>query len=304
MADTFVVEEVLTSFTRGFMQDMKKSLANFIAPVVGTGVASGQYKEYSLKNAFTTPQTVRAIGGDANRLAFESGDATFNCTPNALEVVIDEYERKLAGADRIAQLEQSKIAALLATAKLAREAEVIAAARAALTAVATKGVWSGEAVDPIAEIDEQIEAIAKSTGMFPNRMVLGVSAFRALRNNAVIKADLVGTGGVRMTLDKLRDMLMIPDIDIRVGTLVYDTTKRGKTASMDFVLGSDVFLFVGSDNPTPYDPSFMKTFATDESLIDSVRSYEEGPRKKVYATDWTQDVKATSTISARRLTIS
>jgi hypothetical protein len=40
-------------------------------------------------------------------------------------------------------------------------------------------------------------------------MVLGVSAFRALRNNAVIKADLAGSGGVRMTIDKLRDMLMV-----------------------------------------------------------------------------------------------
>ena len=304
MPQVFQFEEVLTTFARGFMQDMSKSLANFFAPVVGTGVASGQYKTYDLKSAFQVPQTVRAIGGDANRLAFESDDEHFNCAPNALEVVIDEHERTLAGEARMPMLKQSKIAALLATAKLAREAEVIAKARAAISAVGGKGVWSGETVDPIDQLDEQIEAIAKATGMFPNRMVLGVSAFRALRNNAVVKADLAGSGGVRMTIDKLREMLMVPDIDIRLGTMVYDTAKAGKASALEFVLGADVFLFIGSDNPTPYDPSFMKTFATDASLIGSVRSYEEGPRREVFATDWTQDVRATSTISARRLTIS
>jgi len=300
MPQIFQVEEVLTTFARGFMQDMSKSLANFFAPVVPTGIASGQYKTYDQKNAFQIPQTVRAIGGDANRLAFESDDAYFNCAPNALAVVIAEHARALAGEARMPQLEQGKSAALLATAKLAREAEVISKARAALTAVSGKGVWSGATVDPIDQLDEQIEAIAKATGMFPNRMVLGVSAFRALRNNAVIKADLAGSGGVRMTIDKLRDMLMVPNIDIRLGTMVYDTAKPGKTSALEFVLGADVFLFIGADAPTAYDPSFMKTFATDASLIDSIRSFEE-PRRRVYATDWTHDVRATSAISARRL---
>lgn len=304
MSQIFQVEELLTTFARGYMQDESKSLASFIAPIVGTGIASGQYKEYSQKNAFSVPSTVRAIGGDANRLAFESDDATFNCLPHALEVVIDEHERAMAGSDRIAQLEQSKIAALLSTARIAREAEVVSKARAALTAVSGKGVWSSADIDPIDQLDEQIEAIAKATGMFPNRMVIGVAAFRGLRANAKIKDELKGSGDMRLSLDKLRERLMVPNIDIRLGTMVYDTTKTGKASSLDFVLGSDVFLFIGADAPTPYDPSFMKTFATNSSLIDSVRSYEQGPRFKVYATDWTQDVKATSTISGRRLTIS
>ncbi len=303
MATTFTVEEILTTFARGFMQDMKKGLANFFAPIVGTGIATGQYKTYDLKNAFQVPNTVRAIGGDANRLAFDSDDAHYNCTPHALEVVIDEHERKLAGEANIAALEQGKIAALLATAKLAREHEVVAGARAALTAVSGKGVWSSAEVDPIDQLDEQIEAIAKSTGMFPNRMVLGVSAFRALRANAKIKDELKGSGDMRLSIDKLRERLMVPDIDIRLGTMVYDTTKPGKASSLDFLLGADVFLFIGSDSPTAFDPSFMKTFATDSSLIDSVKSYEEGPRRKIYATDWTQHVLATSTISGRRLAI-
>lgn len=302
MATTFTIEELLTTFARGYMQDMSKSLANFFAPIVGTGVASGQYKEYSAKNAFQIPSTVRAIGGDANRLAFETDDAHYNCTPHALEAVIDEHERKLAGP-QIDRLKESKIAALLATAKLAREKEVITLARSSLTAVADRGEWSNKAVDPIDQLDEQITAIAQATGMFPNRMVIGVSAFRALRANAVIRDELKGSGDIRITIDKLRDKLMVPDIDIRLGTMVYDATKPGKNSNLQFMLGAEVYIFIGSDTPTAFDPSFMKTFATDSSLIDSVRSYEEGPRREVFATDWTQDNRATSPISARRLAI-
>jgi hypothetical protein len=53
------------------------------------------------------------------------------------------------------------------------------------------------------------------------------------------------------------------------------TRPAGKTSALEFVLGADVFLFIGADAPTAYDPSFMKTFATDASLIDSIRSFEE-----------------------------
>jgi hypothetical protein len=141
---------------------MSKSLANFFAPVVPTA-SLRPVQDVRPEERLQIPQTVRAIGGDANRLAFESDDAYFNCAPNALEVVIDEHERALAGEARMPQLEQGKIAALLATAKLAREAEVISKARAALTAVSGKGVWSGATVDPIDQLDEQIEAIAKAT---------------------------------------------------------------------------------------------------------------------------------------------
>ncbi len=301
---TFAIEEVLTVFARGYVQDMARSLAHFFAPVVGTGVASGQYKEFTHKNAFTVPETGRAIGGDATRLSFETEDNYYNCTPHALEAVIDEHEKRLLPEANLQTLKESRIAALLSTAKLAREKEVITKARGAVGATSGKGNWTADDVDPIAELDELIEDIAKTTGIFPNRMVLGISAFAKLRKNAVVRADLTGDGGRRMTLDKLREMLIIPDIDIRLGTLVYDTAKVGRASNLEFLLGNDVFLFIGEDQPTPYDPSFMKTFATDASLIDGVRSYEEGPRRDVYATDWTQDVRATSPLSARRLVVS
>lgn len=82
--------ETLKNFASGLAQDaMKNSLAEFIAPRVVTGVASGQYKVFSDKNSFLAPDASRAVGGKARRIGFESTDAYFNCAPNALEITID-----------------------------------------------------------------------------------------------------------------------------------------------------------------------------------------------------------------------
>lgn len=303
MAETFVVQDTLTSYARGLMQDLdKNSLANFIAPKVPTGIASGQFKEFSDKNAFMVPKTGRAIGGKANRIAFETEDRYFNCKPNALEITIDEHERRLAG-EKIINLERAKIATVVTQAKLSREKSVWDLVMANIPAVSDVGEWTNENVDPIKQLDAQLVGIAEDTGMVPNRMVVGLSAFCTLRNNAILLEELKGSGFTRLTLARLADMLIFPGIDIRLGVVSYEKAKRGKSGGKDFVIGSEVLIFIGSDNPTVYDPSFAKTFATDGSNIDSVRSYQEDPRTDVYAVDWTEDTRVVSSIAARRISI-
>lgn len=295
--------ETLTNFARGLSQDMAKSLAEFIAPTVPTGTASGQYKSFSDKNSFQVPTTRRAIGGKANRIGFESEDAYYNCAPNALEITVDEAERALAGQDQ-AMLEQAKTSVLVSTARLAHEVAVMAAVRAGVSAVGAVGVWSNDANDPIDELDAQIEAIATATGMLPNRMVLGLSAFRKLRKNAKVVARQPGASIIGLTTAQLAAMLINPAIEIRVGVLAYDTTKPGKTQSNALVVGNDALVFCASQSPTPYDPSFAKVFSTNSGNIFQVQMYQEDPRTDVIAADWSADIKIVAASCARRLAIS
>ena len=118
--------ETLKQYAAGLSQDAQaNSLADFIAPRVVTGVANGQYKTFSDKNAFLAPDAARAVGGKARRISFGSGDAYFNCAPYALEVAIDEYERQAAGDDQ-ELLEQAKTRAVVTQAILAHEKAHIA----------------------------------------------------------------------------------------------------------------------------------------------------------------------------------
>jgi len=87
--------------------------------------------------------------------------------------------------------------------------------------------------------------------------------------------------------------------------LSYDQNKWGKTKSAKNIVGSELYLFHGNNAPSLYDPCFMKTFRTRRGGVDVVRTYrEESSRSDVLAVDWTEDIKLTSAISAKRITVS
>ncbi|MCW5558812.1 MAG: hypothetical protein KIT22_13410, partial [Verrucomicrobiae bacterium] len=56
------VVQALTNYARGVSQDRTNALAEFLAPTVPVGAATGKFKSFSDKNAFQTVDTARAIG--------------------------------------------------------------------------------------------------------------------------------------------------------------------------------------------------------------------------------------------------
>jgi hypothetical protein len=297
----------LTNYARGLAQDLKSSLADFIAPEVVVPAATGQYKSFDDKNAFQILDTSRAVGGPARRLEFAADDPTYNCLPQALEIPIDDHERDEAGKGDPLGIEQAKTQTLVSSAVASHEAKVFDAVAASIAAVGGVGAWSGSGNtdDPIAELDAQIEALATDTGMMPNRMVIGLPAWAAIRHNPQVIARFPGAASVGVTRNQFASLLLNPDIEIRVGVLSRDQNKWGKAKSAKNIVGSELYLFHGNTAPTLYDPSFMKTFRTRRGGVDVVRTYrEESSRSDVLAVDWTEDIKVTSNICAKRVTVS
>ena len=302
---TATYKETLKQYAYGVAQDVKSALADFIAPRVPVGVGTGMFKKFDDKNAFQRYDTARAVGGPATRIEFASTDGNFNCEANALEVPIDDQEREKAG-DSQSALEEAKTRTLVINASLAREKRVFDLVKANVAAAASKGAWSSDATaNPIDEIDEQIEAIATLTGLMPNRMVIGLGAWRVLKNHANVIARLNGSPDKSVSLDAFAGMLLNPQIEIRVGIMSIDANKTGKAASKSNVVGSEIFLFHGSDNPTQYDPGFAKTFSVGANSVEAVRLYrEERNRSDILAVDWSEDVQVVSAICAKRITVS
>ncbi|MBO7309050.1 MAG: hypothetical protein J6V38_05400, partial [Kiritimatiellae bacterium] len=158
--------------------------------------------------------------------------------------------------------------------------------------------------DPIDLIDAEIEAIANATGLLPNRMVIGLGAWRKIKNHAEVLKRQSGTSNKAVSLEELAGMLLNPMIDIRVGVMAYDTAKMGKAANKQNVVGSEIFIFHGNDNPTQYDPGFAKTFSIGANSVEDVRMYrEEKVRSDILAVDWSEDVKVISTLCAKRIQV-
>lgn len=302
-----IVNQTLTNYARGVAIDKTSKLASFIAPSVPTGTANGQYKSFSDKNAFAVYNTARAVGGSRTRIEFDATDAFYNCRPNGLEIAIDDHERDQAGSNDSGglQLERAKISTLVSAAAVSHELTVFTRIRAAVSATAGVGQWSNSANDPIAEIDAQIELISNNIAKMPNRMVIGLGAWRVLKNHPLVRARQPGKDNIGVKLDQLAAMLLNPDMDIRIGVLPSDANKPGRAAQQSNIVGNEVWVFYGEENPSVYDPSFCKTFRIDRSGVDTVKEYrQEGASSDVYAVDWTEDVVVTAPIAGRRIALS
>lgn len=303
-AKSATVNHTLTNYASGVAADSASALARFLCPLVPTGGAFGQYKRYSDKNAFQVHDTSRAIGGDRKRINFEADDPYYNCQPQGLEIPVDDHELDRAGetADRMVR---ARTRTLVLSSLLSHEHKVFTAARAGVSATAGVGEWSNAAKDPLDELDSQIAAISDATGIIPNRMVLGLVAYRVLKNHPLVLKRLTGSANANATLEVLASLLINPAIEIRLGLLSRDTTKFGVGKSASNLVGAEAFIFCGTDNADEYDPSFMKCFSTTGGLVESVRQYRaDRAASDVYYMDWSEDIKVTSSACARRITLS
>lgn len=304
-ASAAVRNTYLTNYASGLAQERKNSLANFIAPIVAVGAASGQYKKYSDKNDFQVLDTSRAIGGARKRIEFAATDPFFNCLPQGLETSIDDHERRLAGEDGQNSLQESRIKNLVGAAFRSHEKKVFEIVKDAKEATGGVGVWSNTANDPVAEIDAQILAIAAATGMVPNRIIFGIGAWHAFRNHPLVKSRQPGAEVVGVSGDQAMRMMLNPQMEFRMGILSADSSKFGAAKNATNIVGAEVFIFYGSNEPDQMDSSFAKTFATTDSMIDSVRQYrQENAASDVYYVDWTEDIQVVAAECARRITIS
>ncbi len=295
----------LTSYASGFSQKPRENgIADFVFPNVPTGTSQGQFKKYSGKNAFQVVETLRAMGEAPNAIKFEADDGVINCRPHGLEIPIDDAERDAAGDEPNAKhaLEEGKVSTLITTAQLARELRAQALIDK-LAPVAGKGVWSDKDIDPIVELDEQIEAIVTQTGMMPNRIALGFSAWLKLRHHPKVIARQPGAANIGLTTAQLSSMLAIP-LQVRVGTLSRDTAKWGNAKANQQIIGAKLLVFIGNDTPTIYDPSFGKTFTTRRGNVEAVNVVrDERASSDIIQVKWSEQMQVIYTEAARLISL-
>ena len=293
----------LTNYAQGYLQDRASALAQFVAPLIPVVGSTGKYKKFDDKNSFQTYDTSRAIGGKARRIEYLTTDPSYNCQPQALEIAIDQAERKAAGAN-IAQLEENKLQTLLSATILSHEVKVVSIMKK-LAATANVGNWSSPDVDPINELDAQFEAIATDTGMLAGAIVFGLSAWRKFRSHAKVIKRMPGAALIGVTESQAATMMLNPAVQIRVAVLSQDTAKLGAAAAKQLVVGDDVFIFIRTPNPTTYDPGWMKNFTDGDSSVMGVREYvTEDQINTVLRCDWSEDIQLVGTLAGRRITLS
>jgi hypothetical protein len=300
----------LTSFARGHMNDVRRAyeLAERLCPTVAVPGTSGQYKSFNDENSFQVYNTARAMGGDPNRIQFDADDLFYNCKPQALEVTVDEEERRQAGEDNaLAQqlLDEGKIKALLNIAALSNAKKRVDFVLSKLDALKDVGNWSNKDIDPIDQLDQVIIDLATLCGSSEFiKVTMSLTAWATLRNHPKSKARCNGVQAMPLTIEQVQSGLTTP-VDIKAYAISYNEKALGQAKSKKQLLNGDVIVHMSIPSPTQYDPSAFKSFTAGQNNIAAVRSYMA--TNGLYGghfVDWSEDLEQTSTIAAARIHLS
>lgn len=297
----------LTTYAHGIAQDEQaaRNLIKALAPVVPTGGTTGRYNKFEDTQSFKAYSNAgRAIGGQSNAITFLSDTADYTVKPYGLRISVDEFERRQAG-EQVSLLEQAKVRTLTINCILSHLSAVVSKITAGVSVVAGKGNWTNANVDPIAELDGQIEAMWNATGMVPNKLFLDFGAWLKLRNSPKVQARFPGSDVAVLNAERLSNLLAVPvQIVIATSAVLSGGGLGNSSATKAGALGSGVALLAhNADSPTAYDPSFCKTFAESANLFTEVYSYREEPHLDWFENNWAADVQVVSSALARRLAI-
>lgn len=296
---------MLREYAQGAAQEGVQPVADFIAPTVPVAASVGRYKQYTEKNRFRIPATLRGIGGRATELSFAVADATYNCAPHALDFPVDNLEELEAeGLESVLEEGATLVAEI---AGLAHEKLVVDTALSSIGA-GTDKTWNSSA-DPVNDIDTYVLAVIKAAkygSLMGVGVLFGASAFRIFKNQANVRARFTTAGGnaIPNITPEAASSLFLGSPDVRVSYMVYDNAPEGVAEDINFVLDSTVLIFARRANPTRRDPSFMKTFRLTNNYMVPGSYVRDDGRVEVAKFDWSEDVKVTNSTAAVRLNIS
>ena len=181
----------LREYAQGAAKANIQPVADFLAPSVEVATTTGKYKLYSEKNRFRIPQTARAIGGQATRITL---DATYNCSPHALEHPVDDLEK--LESEQLESAIQEGADLVSEAAALTHEHSVITAALETVGS-GTDYNFTDNAFDPVALLDIEILRLIKQAN-YGSKMGIGVlfgtTAWMRTKNNLLVRSQFpVGT---------------------------------------------------------------------------------------------------------------
>ena len=290
----------LTGLAQAAYADEADSIGSLIFPPVEVKTPVGSYKNRSINDAFRVYDTKLTRGNSAKRIDVNTEEDYFNCRPNALEIGHWEFDMEQEDGDdeREAGLQE-----LMSVTLVSREAEAISIFKKGIPAQKDSGKWiNNPTANIIGELDTAMLQIYNAIAKQPTHLVMGLSAWNIIKNHPAILERFHGIAS-NVTLEGFRELLLLPNIEIRLAPMLQTPAARGKKGEKTPMLGNDIFIFYTQDAPTRDDMSVAKDFTLDASGP-SVRSYEDEKLEEVVdKLRWSSDRHITCAAAGARIEI-
>jgi hypothetical protein len=219
-----------------------------IFPEVPVEKQADKYFVYGMER-FQPSDDARRPGAVANEINWGLSNDAYYCDGHALKDIIPDEFRK--GADEAVDLEVDSTETTTDKILLNREVNLVAALAAGMTPVDLNAVkWSADANDPVKVIDTYKETVAKAIGKTPNILTMSRPVFRAIRNNALVKARISGAQGLDASHITAQQLASVLEVDeLIVAEAVKATSKEGQATTMDYIWGTYALLSYRPPSP-------------------------------------------------------
>lgn len=256
------VDRMLSNLAIGYF--VEGNIAGLIAPIVGVSNKSDIYPVWSRADALRTEKDLRAPDTEANKVTQGFSTGTYLAKNYALKSAVTIEDR--ANADPIFLQNLINGRTRLVTGKLALNWEV----RVAGIVNSTSNVGSSAGVasewdaaassDPIGDMNTAMDNVQDLTGKRPNRIVMGLDAWRSLRRNEQILDRVFGSTRPQgfATINQVAGLLEIEQI--LVGAAYRNTTEEPLAESLAKIWGDHVTCYYAPNAPSTEEPSFMYSF--------------------------------------------
>jgi hypothetical protein len=293
----------LNQFAKGLFQETASPLADFLAPVVQTGAASFSILDYAKRSGLQVPSAKRAIGGDSTAVITDGERISISLAPYALHDIIDNHELDLATTGEGSRmLREARVRNLVSQAGNSRLSETLSVLRTGVSATAKS--WSSS-TDPVAEIDAQMEALAKNLGVIPNRVVFSLAAWSYFKNNGKTIARYPNASKVSPMIQDVGSLFLNPNTQCMVSTATFDTPARTTSTKNNALTDAtlpEIWIYFAADNANQFDASAFKTFRVSANPFGGVRAIQKDFGEKII-TEWTEAAYVNNASAAARFAL-
>ena len=283
--------EALTAFTVGWVDpDNIAKLLDFIAPPIPVGRRFEFKRSDNAQAFYSESDDVRAVGSEFKRVRYDGESVNEKTLNKGLTIRVDHDET--AGDDWQERYVQMLLQRLLRN-ELRR-------AITALDTIATQQGsvdWNG-AENPDADIREMLASAGNESGIRPNRLIFGESAWDKRMTCLESQNSAVAFKGASMLQSELAGKFLLD------GCEVLSSRYQSATAQKSQILGDTIHAFYGQNTVSKDEPSNLKRFYTPTEDGSPFRVYcDEHAKYTDITVEHYSSIVATSKLGVRKLTI-
>jgi hypothetical protein len=238
-------------------------IADMVFPIVNVNKQSDHYVVWSRADRTRAHDTTRAPGAQAKRIYESVSSGTYFAKNYALKAPVPLEDMKNADPIFVDNLNEGKAQLVLDGLLLdweIRLANQVTSGSNVGTYVAVASAWTGTGADPIADLNTMIDNVHYSTGVRPNKIVMGLQAWQPFRRHSTVRNLIFGTnnGGGFASRQQTADLFEVDEI--LVGGAFQNANAEGLGENLSLIWDDHVLVYHAPATPSKERPSLGYSF--------------------------------------------